>query len=114
MNDFENLNLGLEAMAQETVKTQAMGNTSMPGKKTNNDNKGNNKAGKPDSSRRGRKIPKTYKIPERLIRQVEAVAYWRRKKKQEIVSLALAQFISTVSANELAPIPSEDEHNDQE
>ena len=114
MDNYQNLNQGLEDMAQESVSATTSGNTSMPGGKTNNDNNGNIKSTKPDSSRWGRPIPKTYKIPMGLIRGVESVAYWRRKKIQEIVSLALAQFMSTVDSNELAPIPSEDEHNEQE
>ncbi len=52
-------------------------------------------------------VPKTYKIPEKVVRQIESAAYWKRKKIQHIVTIALFEYLSTLKPEELTPIPND-------
>ena len=48
---------------------------------------------------------KTYKLPLDLVRQVESVAYWRRKKIQDVMAEALTMFLDTIPAEDRQSIP---------
>lgn len=54
-------------------------------------------------------VPKTYKIPEKVVRQIESAAYWKRKKIQHIVTIALIEYLRTLKPEELNPIPNDAE-----
>lgn len=50
-------------------------------------------------------IVKTYKLPIDLVRQIENVSYWRRKKIQDVMAEALTMFLDTIPAEDRRPIP---------
>jgi hypothetical protein len=50
-------------------------------------------------------IVKTYKLPLDLVRQVESVAYWRRKKIQDVMAEALTMFLDTIPTEDRQSIP---------
>lgn len=50
-------------------------------------------------------IVKTYKLPIDLVQQVECVAYWRRRKIQDVMADAMTLYLDTIPADDRRPIP---------
>ena len=50
-------------------------------------------------------IPKTYKLPSDLVDQVGRVAYWQRRKVQDIVAEALSVFLRNIPNEDKETIP---------
>lgn len=50
-------------------------------------------------------IVKTYKLPLYLVRQVESVAYWQRRKIQDVMADAMTLYLDTIPAEDRRPIP---------
>lgn len=48
---------------------------------------------------------KTYKLPLYLVRQVESVAYWQRRKIQDVMADAMTLYLDTIPAEDRRPIP---------
>lgn len=48
---------------------------------------------------------KTYKLPLDLVRQVESVAYWQRRKIQDVMADAMTLYLDTIPAEDRRPIP---------
>lgn len=50
-------------------------------------------------------IVKTYKLPIDLVQQVECVAYWRRRKIQDVMADAMTLYLDTIPTEDRRPIP---------
>lgn len=50
-------------------------------------------------------IVKTYKLPLDLVQQVESVAYWQRRKIQDVMADAMTLYLDTIPAEDRRPIP---------
>ena len=50
-------------------------------------------------------VPKTYKLPSDLVDQVGRVAYWQRRKVQDIIAEALRTYLKGVPEEDLAEKP---------
>lgn len=74
--------------------------------KTSNTSKSNNKSKSCNNSTPSRTlVVKTYKLPIDLVQQVECVAYWRRKKIQDVMADAMTLYLDTIPADDRRPIP---------
>lgn len=77
-------------------KSVKMSNTSKPNNKSKTGNK---------STPCNTLVAKTYKLPVELVQQIENVAYWRRKKIQDVMAEAMTQYLDTIPADDQRPIP---------
>ena len=84
-------------LKSNTRKKTNTGNTKLTGKAAKSRKQGNIEV--PSL------IVKTYKLPLDLVRQVESVAYWRRKKIQDVMAEALTMFLDTIPAEDRQSIP---------
>jgi len=50
-------------------------------------------------------VCKTYKLPEDLVLSVERIAYWQRRKIQDVVAEAIRQYRDTVPEDDVRDIP---------
>ena len=50
-------------------------------------------------------VVKSYKLPTDLISLVESVAYWQRRKIQDVVAEAFRVFLATIPEDDRRPIP---------
>ncbi len=83
---------GKSSNAETPIKPRKTGNAGKKGKRS--------KKGKKDTL-----IAKTYKLPPNLVQDVERIAYWQRRKIQDVVCSALSAYIETVEKEDLKPIP---------
>ena len=86
-----------DVVPSNTRKKTNTGNTKLTGKAAKSRKQGNIEV--PSL------IVKTYKLPLYLVRQVESVAYWRRKKIQDVMAEALTMFLDTIPAEDRQSIP---------
>lgn len=78
-------------------------NTSNRRKNTNAGNTG--KSRKPHSIGKASMIVKTYKLPIWIVEQVERIAFWQRKKIQDVMAEALTMYLDAVPDEDRQPIP---------
>lgn len=99
-----------------TEEDDTPGNTDLPGKRIKRSKSGNtaksNNSSKPSkvnkkgkSDKRPELVPMTYKLPPEQIEQIRRVAYWRRLQVQEVVSDALAAYLSNIPKKHLREKP---------
>ena len=88
--------------------------TGKSGKRVNTSNKSKtDNTSKPRKMSKNRKkstpvntlVCKTYKLPEDLVLSVERIAYWQRRKIQDVVAEAIRRYRDTVPEDDVRDIP---------
>jgi hypothetical protein len=83
----------------QTSSASTTGEANLHGKSKNTSKSGNK------STASNTLAVKTYKLPLYLVRQVESVAYWQRRKIQDVMADAMTLYLDTIPAEDRRPIP---------
>ncbi len=114
--DYKNLTEPIDLLqsnidTQDNTSTQSnssymgnMGNTNKRSNSRNTRKKGTIK-NRGKGSTLGVLVAKTYKLPKSEIEEIERIAYWQRRKIQDIVAEALARYASSIDEEDKRPLP---------